>query len=290
MTRTVAILAIPEVQLLDVSGPLDVFAEANVQAEAAVYRPLIIASGPGPVRSSSGARLVPDHVVGETLDAPIDTLLVAGSSNAAAVRPDPNVVAWLRRTARTARRYGSVCAGAFLLAETGLLDGRRITTHWAVAQQLAQRYPSISVDADAIHVRDGRLRTAAGVTAGLDLALALVEEDLGRTIAMAVAGQLVMFFKRPGRPIRASGSTALGCRQSRRRSQRRQPGEANGPECSAFRPALSQRGRIDAGRLGRSNASLRSTAAAGGWPAHPQASSWAMWFRRRGHSATGFLP
>jgi transcriptional regulator GlxA family with amidase domain len=198
MTRTVAILAIPEVQLLDVSGPLDVFAEANVQAEAAVYRPLIIASGPGPVRSSSGARLVPDHVVGETLDAPIDTLLVAGSSNAAAVRPDPNVVAWLRRTARTARRYGSVCAGAFLLAETGLLDGRRITTHWAVAQQLAQRYPSISVDADAIHVRDGRLRTAAGVTAGLDLALALVEEDLGRTIAMAVAGQLVMFFKRPG--------------------------------------------------------------------------------------------
>jgi transcriptional regulator GlxA family with amidase domain len=198
MTRTVAIVAMPQVQLLDVSGPLDVFAEANVQAGEAVYRPLIVASARGPVRSSSGARLVPDHVVGETLDTPIDTLLVAGSPHAAAVRPDPNVVAWLRRTALSTRRYGSVCAGAFLLAETGLLDGRRITTHWAVAQQLAQRYPSISVDEDAIHVRDGRLRTAAGVTAGLDLALALVEEDLGRTIAMAVAAQLVMFFKRPG--------------------------------------------------------------------------------------------
>jgi transcriptional regulator GlxA family with amidase domain len=198
MTRTIAIVAMPEVQLLDVSGPLDVFAEANVQAGEAAYRLLIVASAPGPVRSSSGARLMPDHVLGDAMDDPIDTLLVAGSPNAAVVRPDPRVVSWLRRTALSARRYGSVCAGAFLLAETGLLNGRRITTHWAVARELAERYPSIVLDEDAIHVRDGRLRTAAGVTAGLDLALALVEEDLGRTTAMAVAGQLVMFFKRPG--------------------------------------------------------------------------------------------
>ena len=128
----------------------------------------------------------------------IDTLLVAGSPNAAGVRPDPHVIDWLRRTAPTTRRYGSVCAGAFLLAETGLLDGRRITTHWAVAQPLAERYPLVRVEEDAIHVRDGSLWTAAGVTAGLDLALALVEEDLGRPIAMSVAAQLVMFFKRPG--------------------------------------------------------------------------------------------
>ncbi|HEY0182403.1 MAG TPA: AraC family transcriptional regulator, partial [Rhodopila sp.] len=196
--RTIAIVAMPEVQLLDVSGPLDVFAEANVQSGAASYRLLIVASAAGPVRSSSGVRLMPDHVIGDRVDGPIDTLLVAGSPNAAVVRPDPRVVDWLRHTAPTARRYGSVCAGAFLLAETGLLDGRRITTHWAVAEAVAQRYPAVAVDADAIHVRDGPVRTAAGVTAGLDLALALVEEDLGRTVAMAVAAQLVMFFKRPG--------------------------------------------------------------------------------------------
>lgn len=197
-TRTVVILAMPDVQLLDVSGPLDVFAEANAQAGEAAYRLRVIATGPGPVRSSSGARLVPDHVIGEVMDAPIDTLLIAGTPNAGVVRPDPNVVAWLRRTAPTVRRYGSVCAGAFLLAASGLLDGRRITTHWAAAQELARRYPTVSVEEDAIHVRDGNVWTAAGVTAGLDLALALVEADLGRSVAMAVASQLVMFFKRPG--------------------------------------------------------------------------------------------
>jgi transcriptional regulator GlxA family with amidase domain len=198
MTRTIAIVAMQDVQLLDVSGPLDVFAEANVQFGEPAYNLRIVAGAPGPVRCSSGVRLVPDHVIGQAMPEPIDTLLVAGSPNAAVVRPDAHVVDWLRRTAPTARRYGSVCAGAFLLAETGLLDGRRITTHWAVAQPLAQRFPLVRVEEDAIHVRDGSLRTAAGVTAGLDLALALVEEDLGREIAMSVAAQLVMFFKRPG--------------------------------------------------------------------------------------------
>ncbi len=198
LTRVIAIVAMPDVQLLDVSGPLDVFAEANVQADSAAYRLLVLAGIPGPIRSSSGARLVPDYVIGDRINEAIDTLLVAGSPTAAVVRPDARVVAWLRQTAPATRRYGSVCAGAFLLAATGLLDGRRITTHWAVADQLAQTYPAITVDPDAIHVRDGRVRTAAGVTAGLDLALALVEEDLGRDVAMKVAAQLVMFFKRPG--------------------------------------------------------------------------------------------
>ena len=134
----------------------------------------------------------------------IDTLLVAGRPNAAEVRPDPVVIDWLRRTAPRTRRFGSVCSGAFLLAPTGLLDGRRVTTHWAVARQLAERYPRIKVDEDAIHVRDGRVRIAAGVTAGLDLALALVQEDLGRDIATRVASQLVMFFKRPGGQLQFS--------------------------------------------------------------------------------------
>ena len=196
--RTVAILAMPGVQLLDVSGPLDVFAEANVQAGREVYRLLVVAGSAGFLHSSSGVRLVPDWVIGGAAELKIDTLLVAGCPNAVEVRPDIRAVEWLRRAAPRTRRYGSVCSGAFLLAAAGLIDGRRVTTHWAVAQQLARQYPRIILDEDAIHVRDGRLRTAAGVTAGLDLALALVEEDLGRAVAMRVAGQLVMFFKRPG--------------------------------------------------------------------------------------------
>jgi transcriptional regulator GlxA family with amidase domain len=196
--RAIAIVAMPGVQLLDVSGPLDVFAEANVQAQKSAYRLLIAAKNAGHIRSSSGVRLVPDLVIGDATEVRIDTLLVAGCPNAADVPPDPAVVAWLRRMAPRARRYGSVCSGAFLLAATGLIDGRRVTTHWAVARQLALHYPSVTVDEDAIHVRDGPLRTAAGVTAGLDLALALVEEDLGRDVAMKVASQLVMYFKRSG--------------------------------------------------------------------------------------------
>jgi transcriptional regulator GlxA family with amidase domain len=197
LPRTIAIVAMPGVQLLDVSGPLDVFAEANVQARKDAYRLLIVAKAAGHIRSSSGVRLVPDLIIGDA-EVDIDTLLVAGCPNAADVRPDAGVVEWLRRIAPRARRYGSVCSGAFLLAATGLIDGRRVTTHWAVAHHLARHYPAVTVDEDAIHVRDGRLRTAAGVTAGLDLALALVEEDLGRDVAMKVAAQLVMFFKRPG--------------------------------------------------------------------------------------------
>jgi len=197
-TRTVAILAMPGVQLLDVSGPLDVFAEANARSGREVYRLVVIGGGPGEIRSSSGTRLVPDMGIAEASNERIDTLLVAGCPNFADVRPDPAAMDWLRRAAPRARRYGSVCTGAFLLAAAGLLEGKHVTTHWAAAARLAEMYPSVRVDEDAIHVRDGRLRTAAGVTAGLDLALALVEEDLGREIAMKVAGQLVMFFKRPG--------------------------------------------------------------------------------------------
>jgi len=190
-------VALPGVQLLDVSGPLDVFAEANSQAGRDVYRLVVAAGAPGPVHSSSGVRLMPDWVIGRDIEDAIDTLLVAGCPNAAEV-PVNRVVDWLRRRAPDARRFGSVCSGAFFLAAAGLLDGRRVTTHWAVAGQLAKQFPQVTVDEDAIHVSDGPVRTAAGVTAGLDLALALVREDLGREIAMRVASQLVMFFKRPG--------------------------------------------------------------------------------------------
>jgi transcriptional regulator GlxA family with amidase domain len=196
--RTIAILVTPGVQLLDVSGPLDVFAEANVQTSTDIYQLRVIGSVPGPIRSSSGIRLMPDTSIGHKLTEKLDTLLVAGAPKFSEAAPDPGVSDWLREVSRSVRRYGSVCSGAFLLANAGLLNGRRVTTHWAVADRLAQAFPSLTVEPDAIYVRDGRLRTAAGVTAGLDLSLALVEEDLGREVAMKVAAQLVMFFKRPG--------------------------------------------------------------------------------------------
>ena len=203
MPKIVAIFALPGVQLLDVSGPLDVFAQANVEARREFYALRIVARESGPIRSSSGARLLADWVAPD-VDERIDTLLVAGAPNAGQVTLSANIVAWLRSAALRSRRYGSICTGAFFLASTGLLDGRHLTTHWAVAEALAEAHPSLTIDEDALYVRDGKLRTAAGVTAGLDLALALVEEDLGREVARRVAAQLVMFFKRPGGQLQFS--------------------------------------------------------------------------------------
>jgi transcriptional regulator GlxA family with amidase domain len=197
MAKTVAILALPGVQLLDVSGPLDVFAQANLEAGRAVYALQVIGCRRGAITSSSGVRLLPDRVAGES-DEVVDTLLVAGAPHAVELPISDAQLGWLRKLATRARRYGSICTGAYVLAATGLLKGKHITTHWAAAESLRQAYPDITVDEEALHLRDGKLRTAAGVTAGLDLALSLVEEDLGREIAMRVASQLVMFFKRPG--------------------------------------------------------------------------------------------
>jgi transcriptional regulator GlxA family with amidase domain len=206
MSRLIGVLALPGVQLLDVSGPLDVFAQANLEAGKEVYALRIIACEAGPVRSSSGVRLLPDMVATDSTDGAerIDTLLVAGAPHAGRIAPSPTVLQWLRAAAKRSRRYGSICTGAFVLAATGLLDGRHLTTHWAAADELARAYPTLQVDQDALYVRDGKLRTAAGVTAGLDLALALVEEDLGREIAKRVAAQLVMYFKRPGGQLQFS--------------------------------------------------------------------------------------
>lgn len=191
-------MALPGVQLLEVSGPLDVFAEANKQAGHAAYQLLVVATAPGPVRCSSGVQLMPDRIIDRDVEEPIDTLLVAGCPNAAEAPADGAVIDWLKRHAPIARRFGSVCRGAFFLAAAGLLEGRRATTHWAEAERLAMQFPGVTVDEDAIQLSDGPLRTSAGVTAGLDLALSLVEEDLGHEVAMRVASQLVMFFKRPG--------------------------------------------------------------------------------------------
>jgi len=243
---TIAIMATPGVQLLDVSGPLDVFAEANVQAGTDIYQLRVVGSALGTIRSSSGVRLMPDMVIGQKLTEKIDTLLVAGAPNMAETPPDRRVVDWVREVARGVRRYGSVCSGAFLLANAGLLNGRRVTTHWAVADQLAEAFPYVTVDPDAIHVRDGRLRTAAGVTAGLDLSLALVEEDLGREVAMKVAAQLVIFFKRPGGQMQFSrkGEAVPVGRSALQEAQRwiaAHPGEDLSVANLASRTGLSSR-------------------------------------------------
>ena len=146
---------------------------------------------------SSGIRLVAERAVGEVRGG-IDTLLVAGGRGTAAALADELLLAWIRRMARRVRRLASVCSGTFLLAEAGVLDGRRATTHWEVCGELARRYPRVIVEDDPIFVRDGSVYTSAGVTAGMDLALALVEEDHGRDLALRVARQLVLFLKRPG--------------------------------------------------------------------------------------------
>lgn len=194
----VAILAFPNFQLLDVAGPADVFAEACRQlGQPRAYEVRLISTGEPMLRSSSGLRLAVDATVA-THRGRIDTLLVAGSPDIDDMDSDLALQNWLRRQSRSVRRYGSVCTGAFVLAASGLLDGKRVATHWNSTARLAAEYPLAKVEADAIHVRDGKLFTSAGVTAGMDLALAMVEDDHGREIALQVARTLVMFLKRPG--------------------------------------------------------------------------------------------
>jgi len=208
--RRIAIVAYPDFQLLDVSGPLEVFAQAArfLATSPPAYTVEILSSGPRPLVSSSGVRLLPD---GRTVGSPggIDTLIVAGGPGVAAAVGDRALVAWVRRAARHVGRLASVCSGTFLLAQAGLLDGRRATTHWQVCDQLARLYPRVMVERDPIFVRDRGVYTSAGVTAGMDLALALVEEDHGRQLALRVARQLVMFLKRPGGQSQFSAQLAV---------------------------------------------------------------------------------
>jgi transcriptional regulator GlxA family with amidase domain len=246
MNRNIAILACPGVQLLDVAGPLDVFAEANRQLDRHdYYRLSIIGTAARAIESSSGARLMPDATIRDKCGR-LDTLLVAGAPGIAAAPTNLSLLEWLRSTAKQSRRYGSVCSGAFLLAASGLLEGRRVTTHWGIAGELARRHPGLIVEADALYVRDGPVCTAAGVTAGMDLALALVEEDLGRELAMKVAGELVMFFKRPGGQMQFSrhGEVELAGRSTLQELQRwiaAHPGEDHSIAALAHRTNLSPR-------------------------------------------------
>ena len=210
--REVLILAYPGVQSLDVTGPLEVFAGARRLVGAAgpdrrSYRVRILSADGAPFATSSGLMLAPHGALGDA-PAEIDTLIVAGGPGSRAVEADEELIGWISDAGSAARRTASVCTGAFLLARAGLLAGRRATTHWAAADALARRYPEVQVDPEPIFLRDGPIWSSAGVTAGMDLALALVEEDLDREAALTIARHLVLFLRRPGNQSQFSATLA----------------------------------------------------------------------------------
>ncbi len=204
-------LAYPSVQLLDVTGPVQVFASANDHVTEAggvpPYALRIVAQGGRGVTATAGLELVAHPL--PRVGAALDTLIVAGGEGAQAAAEDPVLVDWVRARAGQARRTASVCTGAFLLGAAGVLDGRRAATHWLYCAELARRFPAVRVEPDPIFVRDGSVWTSAGVTAGIDLALALVEQDLGRSVALAVARYLVVFLKRPGGQAQFSAALSM---------------------------------------------------------------------------------
>jgi transcriptional regulator GlxA family with amidase domain len=210
--RAIEVLTFPAVQLLDVTGPIQVFATANDLVAAAgggapPYHLRLVTQGDEGVMSSAGVTLAAGPLSGRR--EALDTLLIAGGQGVEVAAANPELVDWVRQRATQARRVASVCTGAFLLAAAGVLDGRRAVTHWKDCARLAQRFPAVSVEPDPIFVCDGPVWTSAGVTAGIDLALALVEEDLGRSIALDVARYLVVFLKRPGGQAQFSATLAL---------------------------------------------------------------------------------
>ena len=194
--RRIVIVAFESAQVLDVTGPLEVFSSTSRFVPGARYRTEVVSPGGGPVRTSSGLALGTDPIAGA--DGALDTLVVAGGRDTGAACADEELLHHVRRLAASARRVTSVCSGAFVLAAAGLLDGRRATTHWAECQQLERDHPRVTVETDAIYVRDGDTWTSAGVTAGIDLALALVADDHGRQAAAVVARQLVVYLRRSG--------------------------------------------------------------------------------------------
>src|ERR1700724_713597 len=194
MSRTIGVLIFPHFQLLDASGPITAFEVAGRETVPAAYRLRGMAHVAGPVASSSGAQIIGEPLIHE----PLDTLLVAGGWGTREAYACAETLAYVRAAAARARRTASVCSGAFVLAAAGLLDGRRATTHWARAADLARLYPRVRVEPDRIFVRDGAVWTSAGITAGIDLALALVAEDLGEAVAKRAAQHLVVYHRRSG--------------------------------------------------------------------------------------------
>ena len=211
----IGVLVYEGVQALDLAGPLDVFGAANRNhAGPAPYRTLTIGLSDAPVRGENGPTLAPDT---EIAGAPaLDTLIIPGGEGSRRFDADPRLLEWIRERARDTRRVASVCTGLYLLAATGVLDGRRATTHWRFAEDLKARYPRVRVDAKHLHLADGQFYSSGGLTAGMDLALALVQADLGPETAIAVARELVMYMKRPGNQLQFSAPLQAQSRANER--------------------------------------------------------------------------
>jgi transcriptional regulator GlxA family with amidase domain len=212
----VLIVAVPPMRTLDVFGPAEVFGDANwLRGGDPAYKVTIISACSGRVVSSHLGTAVHTDRSYREYRGPIDTLLVAGCMGPRELHYEPGFLDWLRLQSARARRFGSICTGAFVLAKAGLLDGRRATTHWNWAGELVQDYPSVAVDPRPIYVRDGNCYTSAGVTAGIDLCLALVEEDFGRSLALRVAQLMVVFLRRPGGQSQFSATLEAQTHESR---------------------------------------------------------------------------
>jgi transcriptional regulator GlxA family with amidase domain len=201
--RRIGFLVFPDVEILDVCGPLDafVYADRGLRMAGRVNEPgyevQVIAATPGLIKTKCGLQIVATHGCEEVVDR-LDTLIVAGGEGVEQACAEPTLVEWVKTMAPRVRRLASVCTGTFLLAAAGLLKDRHVTTHWLFCDRLAAAYPSLRIEPDLIFVRDGHIYTSGGITSGIDLALALIEEDLGRDIPLLVARMMVVFLRRPG--------------------------------------------------------------------------------------------
>jgi len=196
-SRQIVMFAFANAQILDIVGPLQILSGVNDERATPAYRLLILAERQGEILTTSGMKLVADGAWGD-LPKSIDTMIVAGGDGTREAVRNKALLAAVRTAAKKARRIVSVCSGSFVLAAAGLLKGKRATTHWQSTDDLARLFPDITVEADAIYVRDGQVWTSAGVTAGMDLALALIREDFGDDMALAIARRHVVFLMRPG--------------------------------------------------------------------------------------------
>jgi len=199
ITRRIVILIYDGTTLLDATGPAQVFnsARENGGGEPSPYEIVLASSSGGMIETDTGIMLSSVSLA-QAAAKPIDTLIIAGGTGIFAVTEDPGINRWVRQVGEKCRRVGSTCMGAFLTASAGLLSGKRATTHWRWCDELRRRHPEVTVEDDPIYVRDGNIWSSAGVSAGIDLALAMVEEDKGRTLALTVARSLVVYLKRPG--------------------------------------------------------------------------------------------
>jgi transcriptional regulator GlxA family with amidase domain len=202
-TRNIAVVGFEGAEVLDIVGPLEVFAIAGMLLQGQnndmqpAYHLSVLARKKGIFGTFSGVKLVAD-CAWKNFTEPLDTLLIAGGPNVSPLTDDRQFIDWIRAMDKKVRRLCSICTGSFVLAQAGLLDGKRATTHWIALKDMQSGFPEITVDGDALYIRDGHIATSAGITSGMDLALALVEEDYGRKLSLEVARMLVLYLKRPG--------------------------------------------------------------------------------------------